>query len=88
MTYAIVTVENTPRREWPDELDFYIHIPPTDKGLRQIAESCWLINIDTDLLALSNIVRTAHKARMPVHAMFFPQKPDLISLLPSLPVSA
>ena len=82
MPYALVTVENPSRHQWPDGLDFYTRELPSDEGLKQIAESTWLIRLDTDLLALANIVRLAHEARLPYHAIFFAQKPDLLSFAP------
>lgn len=83
MTHALITVAKPDgRTAWPDGLDFYTQQLPRGEGLRQIAESCWLIDIDTDLLALANIVTLAHKAKLPVHAIFFDRKPDLVSLVP------
>ncbi len=79
MPYALVTVEKASRQPWPDGLDFYTHELPREEGVLQIAESAWLIRLDTDLLALANIVRIAHDAKLPYHAIFFAQKPDLLS---------
>jgi len=54
MPYALVTIEKSaPRDTWPDGLDFYVHELPKDEGVQQIAESAWLVRLDTDLLALA-----------------------------------
>jgi|LakWasMet40_LOW7_FD_contig_123_67_length_2937_multi_4_in_1_out_0_6 hypothetical protein len=80
MPYALVTIEKSaPRDTWPDGLDFYVHELPKDEGVQQIAESAWLVRLDTDLLALANLVRLAHDAKLPCHSIFFLQKPDLLS---------
>ena len=82
MPYALVTIENTSRRQWPEGLDFYTHEMPKDEGVQQIAESAWLVNLDTDLLVLANLVRLAYDGKYPYHAIFFPEKPDLLSFAP------
>lgn len=79
MPYALVTIENKEQRAWPDGLDFYVHKLPKDEGVQQIAESAWLVRLDTDLLVLANLVRLAHEARLPYHSIFFLQKPDVLS---------
>ena len=82
MTYALITVENPSRQQWPDGLDFYTRLMPKEAGVQQIAESTWLIRLDTDLLVLANIVRLAHDARLPYHAIFWDRAPDLLSFVP------
>lgn len=79
MPYALVTVVNKDQRAWPEGLDFHVHKLPKGEGLQQIAESAWLICLDTDLLVLAQIVVAAHKAKMPYHALVFDQKPNLLS---------
>ncbi len=81
MPYALVTVQKTSNRAWPNGLDFYTHQLPKEEGVQQIAESAWLIRLDTDLLALANIVRLAHEANFPYHAIFLDQKPSVCSSL-------
>lgn len=86
MPYALVTIEKpVPRNAWPDGLDFYVHKLPKDEGVRQIAESAWLVHLDTDLLALANLVRLAHEANFPHHAIFFSEKPALLSFASKSP---
>ena len=80
MTYALVTIQKpSPQTSWPNGLDFYVRLLPKDEGVRQIAESAWLIRLDTDLLALANLVRLAHEATMPCHALFFDHEPTVCS---------
>jgi len=80
MSYAIVTVEkSSPQMAWPSGLAFYTEDLPNDEGVIQIAESAWLIRLDTDLLALAQIVRLAHEATLIYHAVFFDQKPTVCS---------
>ena len=79
MPYALITVENPSRRPWTTGLSFYTHELSKDEGVQQIAESAWLVNLDTDLLVLANIVKLAHDGKYPYHAIFFQQKPDLLS---------
>jgi len=88
MTYAILVVDKPPQQPWPDGLDFYARQLPKDEVVLRLAENAWLIRIDTDLLALSNIVRFAHKAKFPLQAIFLDRKPDLVSLETSPAASA
>lgn len=83
MPYAIVSIQKPPRTPWPDGLDYYARELPIDEGLKQIAEGSWLICLDTDLLVLANLVQLSHKAQFPYHAVFFAEKPDLLSFAPS-----
>lgn len=79
MPYALVTIENRDQRTWPDPLDFYVHKLPKEEGTLQIAESAWLICLDTDLIVLARLVVGAHEAKMPYHVFVSEQKPNLLS---------
>lgn len=83
MPYALLIVDKPVHRPWPDGLDFYTRKLPIDEGLIRVAENSWLIRLDTDLLALANIVVFASKAKYPLRAMFFDKKPDLVSWEPT-----
>ena len=82
MPYALITIEKNNNYAWPDGLDFYTHRLPKDEGVQQIAESAWLVNLDTDLLVLANLVRLAYEGKFPYHAIFFLEKPALLSFEP------
>ena len=75
MTYALILVEK-PKHGWPEGIDFYAHRLPKEEGIRQIVEGSWLVNLDTDLIVLAQIVVAAQKAKIPYHATFFDQKPS------------
>ena len=80
MPYALVIVDkNQSRDAWPEGLDFYAHRLPKEEGVQKTGEGAWLVNLDTDLLVLAQIVRLAHEAHMPYHAVFFDQKPNVCS---------
>lgn len=82
MPYALVAVENKEQHPWPEGLDFYVHKWPTGEGMTQIAESTWLINLDTDLIVLGQIIVSSHKAGMPCHVLVTDQKPNVCSHVP------
>lgn len=82
MTYALAIVDKEePKRPWPDDMRFYVHEMPTDAGVTRLNEGAWLLNLDTELLTLSQIVNTARKSKCPVQVLFFDQKPDFSSVL-------
>lgn len=78
MPYALVIVEK-PKHNWPDGLDFYASEMPNEEGVKKIEEGSWLVSLDTDQLALANIIRLAHGAKLRCHTLFFDHKPTFCS---------
>jgi hypothetical protein len=81
MTFALVIVnKSAPRATWPGEMFFYVHEMPTGEGVTRLNEGAWLLNLDTELLALAGIVQTAHSCGLPIRTLFFDQKPQFSTL--------
>lgn len=82
MPYALVIVEK-PKYPWPDGLDFYAREMPNDpdikEGIWRIEENSWLISLDTDQLALANLIRLSHEEKLRCHTLFFDHKPSVCS---------
>ena len=84
MTYAIAIVDKKSNKSpWPDDMHYYVHEMPTDEGVTRLNEGAWLLNLDTDLLTLSQIVNTARKSGCPVRVLFFDQAPNFSSVMVS-----
>ena len=85
MSYALVIVER-PEEGWPEAIAFYVHKLPKvgdsekiDEGAIRIAEGSWLVNLDTDVIVLAQIVVAAQRAKTPYHVLVSDQKPNLVS---------
>ena len=84
MTYALAIVaKNSQKDQWPDAMRFYVHEMPTDAGVTRLNESAWLLNLDTDLLTLSQIVNTARISGCLVQVLFFDQAPKFAAVMVS-----
>ena len=62
-------------------MHFYTHEMPKDEGVRQLNESAWLLNLDTDLVVLAKMVSIAHDNKLPHQVLFFDQKPVFATAL-------
>ena len=62
-------------------MHFHAYVMPTDVGATRLSEGAWLLNLDTELLTLSQMVRAAYEAECPIRVLYFDQKPQFAAVV-------